>query len=121
MTTLESKREVERYIPEILSKSFRIAEIPKNWISYDLGTIGTIHRFTFYYYHNPRSTSRYKITIDSIESNYYKVLIALPGKERVELRGEMIRNIEKLTGICKDEIKHIVRVVSVSGEDYETS
>ncbi len=121
LVPLDTKRKVIRDIPQILSESFRIAEIPKNWVSYDLGTVGIIHRFTFYYYFTSRSKSRFRVTIDSIESSYYEVLRALDTRGRVELRGEMVKNIEKITGFSKSQIRHLTTAVSINGENYETS
>ncbi len=118
MSTEESKVKETRSspydMPDIISKTFKLAEVQKNWLSFNRGKQGHIHRFEVRYYKIESPKSRFTVFLDSIE-NYKEVLFSIPTGRRTEFRSEIKQNVEDLLGVESSYIKNIHGILNTGG------
>ncbi len=117
-------KEAKEFVPVVLeSRSFRLIQVYKDWLSPALEGQG--QDFTleikFFYPFRSRNRTRFKVTLDSIDPSYYDILSTLSGKSKIDFRKEVLLNIENLIGEDKKYIRGRGRVLDSTGGDYEAS
>ena len=120
MTTKE-KRLGSYELPDIITKSFRLAEIHKTWCSLSLGTQGRIYLLEIKFYYSRDTRSKYKVVLESLDDKFYEILAIASRGTKAEFKEEVIKNIENLIGYPRYEIKGWRRLIDLVGDYSETS
>ncbi len=117
-------KEAKESVPVVLeSGSFRLIQVYKDWLSPALEGQGKDFTFEikFFYPLRSRNRTRFKVTLDSIDTSYYDILSTLSGKSKIDFRKEVLLNVENLVGEDKKYIRGRGRVLDSTGGDYEAS